>query len=230
MKLIVLAAGRGVRFLPTTNTKPKGMIRISGKPLLEHVIKPYLPHISDIIFVINNPLGKQIKDYFKKNYLGHKMTYKIQTEPKGTMDALLTCKDLIENNEMFSVCNGDDLLNETDIEKAIKENIIGIGVSKKTMPRSYLGIQVENRNILGFKRHDTENDFVDNTFYNGFNVLDSRVFGFYPITTRNGELGLPQTLFSNIDSYPLKAFFFEHWETVNNPKDLEGAKKFLRNS
>lgn len=230
MKLIVLAAGKGARFLPITNKIPKGMITISGKPLLEHVIKSYLEYVSDIIFVINKPLGAQIKNYFKKNYFGHKVFYKVQTEQKGTMDALLTCKDLIGENELFCVCNGDDLLKESDIKNAIREGVIGIGVSKKIMPKSYLGIQVEDENILGFRRHGTENDYVENTFYNGFNILDNRVFEFRPVLTRNGELGLPQTLFSNIDTYPLKAFVFESWETVNNPKDLENAMHFTQNS
>ena len=72
MKLIILAAGKGTRFLPTTNTTPKGMVPVLGEPLLKHVVTPYLPHVSDIIFVINNtPLSNQIKDCFKESYLGH---------------------------------------------------------------------------------------------------------------------------------------------------------------
>ncbi len=229
MKLIVLAAGKGTRFLPKTNTTPKGMILIGGKPLLKHVIDPFLPYVSDIIFVINKPLGKKIKDYFKKNYLGHKVFYKTQDEQKGTMDALLTCKDLIKENELFCVCNGDDLLKESEIKKAIEENAVGLGVSKKIMQKNYLGINIEDGYVVGFIRHKTKATHVKDMFYNGFNILDSRIFSFQPISISYGELGLPQTLFANLDAYPLRAFTFKAWETVNSPKDMVPAAKFIQN-
>src|SRR3989338_396727 len=228
MKLIVLAAGLGKRFLPTTNTTPKGMIPILGEPLLKHIVEPYLKYVSDIIFVINNPLGRQIKEYFKKNYFGHKVVYRIQAEPKGTMDALLVCKDLINENELFCVCNGDDLLQEADIKNAIEEKVIGLGISKKIMPKSYLGIKVENECILGFVRHNTKVNYIEDIFYNGFNILDKKVFEFQPISTRDGELGLPQTLLAKLDTYSLKAFPFERWETVNSPPDIAKATKFIK--
>jgi len=229
MKLIVLAAGKGTRFLPTTNTIPKGMIPLLDKPLLKHAIKPYLPYVSDIIFVISNPLGEKIKEYFTENYLGHKIFYRIQAEQKGTMNALLVCKDLINENELFCVCNGDDLMKEPEIEKAIKENVVGIGVSKKTMPKGYWGINIENGNVSGFRRHDTESDFVEDIFYNGFNILNNKIFEFAPVATKDGELGLPHTLLANLDTYPLKAFAFNAWETVNSPKDIKDAINFIQN-
>lgn len=230
MKLTVLSAGKGTRFLPITSKTPKGMIPILKKPLLAHVVEPYLKYVSDIIFVINEPLGAQIKKYFKKNYFGHKVFYRIQTEQKGTMDALLQCRDLIEENELFCVCNGDDLLRESEIKNAISEGVIGIGVSKRVMPKNYLGIKVENGYILGFGRHNRENNKIEDIFYNGFNILDSKIFEFRPVFTRSGELGLPQTLFANLDTYPLRAFDFKSWETVNNPKDMASAVKFIKSS
>lgn len=204
------------------------MIPILGKPLLSHVLAPYLPHVSDIIFVVNNELGIKIKKYFKKNYLGHKVFYKIQAEQKGTMDALMTCKDLIKGPELFCVCYGDDLLKEKDIKSAINEVVIGSGVSRRVMPKNYLGVQVDNKYILGFVRHGAEKDKIEDLFYNGFNILDKKVFEFMPIQTRDGELGLPHTLFANLDTYPLKAFTFESWETVNSPQDIPDAEKFIK--
>ncbi len=230
MKLIILAAGKGKRFLPITQKTAKGMVPILGEPLLKHVVAPYLPHVSDITFVVNNDLGMQIKKYFKNTYLGHAVSYKIQEEQKGTMDALLTCQNLnIKEDELFCVANGDDLLKDSDIQNAIEQKTIGLGISKKVMPKGYLDLEIENDQVLGFKRHDdTESKNVSGLFYNGFNILDKKVFEFIPISTRDGELGLPHTLFANLDTYPLKAFQFESWETVNRPEDIEAAEKFLK--
>jgi NDP-sugar pyrophosphorylase family protein len=208
------------------------MIPVLGEPLLSHVVKPYLPHVSDIIFVINEPLGTQIKDHFKESYFGHKIFYKVQKEQKGTLDALLTCQDMVGKNEFFCVTNGDDLLKESDIKNAIVARVIGLGVSKKIMPKSYLGIDVENGYIAGFRKHDTTNTstHVEDLFYNGFNILDSAVFSFKPVMLSNGEIGLPQTLFENLNTYPLKAFSFESWQTVNGPLDMPNAIEFLEKS
>lgn len=230
MKLIILAAGKGLRFLPVTEKIPKGMVRILNEPLLKHAVAPYLDYVSDIIFVINDGLGIEIKKYFKNKYLGHSVFYRVQPVQKGTMDALLTCKDLIKEGELFCVTNGDDLLTKSDIKNAIDCGIIGVGVSRRIMPKGYLGIETDKGNILGFTRHNTNFKNVEDLFYNGFNILDNKVFSFIPISTKDGELGLPHTLFANIDRYPLKAFNFSLWETVNCPDDIPSAEKFIKNS
>ena len=230
MKLIILAAGKGTRFLPITNTIPKGMIPILGKPLLEHALGPYVAHVDEIVFVINHPLGEQIKAYFGENYRGHTVSYVVQKEQKGTLDALLTCKDLMQSGELFCVCNGDDLVLEGDVENAIGQNKISIGVSKKVMPKNYLGIEVKDGYATGFNRHDDSIESkVEDLFYNGFSILDSKIFNFEPVMTRDGEMGLPQTLFAHLETYPLKVFPFHAWETVNGPADVSNAEEFLKN-
>ena len=229
MKLIILTAGLGTRFKPLTDTIPKGMVPVLGEPLLKHVLLPFLPHVSEIIFVVNNSLGIKIKDYFGENYLEHKVSYKIQEEQKGTMDALMTCKDLIEKGELFCVANGDDLFTEKDIKSAVERKQIGMGISKKIMPKNYLGVKIEDDKVGGFTRHETEEEFVEDMFCNGFHILDDKVFSFDAIKTKDGELGLPHTLFNNLEKYPLNAIPFEKWETVNRPEDIPSAEKFLKN-
>ena len=229
MKLIILAAGKGTRFLPTTNTIPKGMIPILGEPLLKYVVTPYLPYVSDIFFVVNDStLSSQIKNYFKENYIGHNVLYRTQVEHKGTMDALLTCKNAPDENELFCVVNGDDLLHESDIKNALEQKIIGLGISKKIMPKSYFGIEVKDGYVSGFKKHDTNDAHIEDMYYNGFNILDSKVFNFEPAVMQNGEFGLPHTLFAHLETYTLKAFTFESWETVNRPEDIANAEKFIQ--
>ncbi len=229
MKLIILSAGKGLRFLPITNTIPKGMVSILNEPLLKHVVEPYLKNVTDIIFVVNDGLGIKIKDYFGEKYKGHKVFYKIQKEQKGTMDALLTCRDLIKEDELFCVSNADDLLKEIDIKNAILQNSIGAGISKKIMPKNYLGVEVENDLVKSFIRHEDNIEKIKDNYCNGFFILDKRVFDFEPVATLDGELGLPHTLFANLSIYPLKMFTFDSWETVNRPEDIANAENFLKN-
>lgn len=232
MKLIILVAGRGTRFSPLTETIPKGLISILDKPLLEHVLDAYLDSVDDIIFVINDSLGSMIQNYFSLEYKGHAISYIVQTEQdsRGTLGALSLCKEAI-GEEMFCVSNCDDLVLKKDVEDAIKQNTPGIGLSKATMPWYYLSIDTDDNNfVTGFRRHGKEDgQTIEDNFSNGFYVLTPKVFDMEPILTRDGEMGLPQTLFANLETYPLKCFDFKKWQSVNGPADVVGAEWFVNN-
>jgi NDP-sugar pyrophosphorylase family protein len=229
MKLIVLAAGKGTRFYPLTKEIPKGIIKLGDKTLLDYVIAPYLNHVSEIIFVINDELGWMIKEYFGDNYKKHNVSYVIQTanHKKGTLSALKICKDVIGDG-LFCVSNCDDLLLEEDIKKAVECDVPGIGISHAVMPHNYWGINIENNFAASFRRHNKEDgEKVLDYFANGFYVLSREIFDFPEIETRDGEVGLPHTLFANLSNYPLKAFEFKKWQSVNGPDNMEAAEKFI---
>jgi NDP-sugar pyrophosphorylase family protein len=63
MKAIILAAGRGTRLQPLTNTIPKPMIQICGKPILEFLMESLYLEVSEIILVVKYK-EEIIKEYF----------------------------------------------------------------------------------------------------------------------------------------------------------------------
>ncbi len=231
MKLIILAAGKGTRFHPVTKEIPKGLLPLGEKKLLEYVLDPYLSYVSDLIFIINDELGYQIKDFFQDSYKGHSVFYEIQksTDQKGNYFALSLAKKHVEQEELFCVCNCDDLVLEEDVKNAVTSDSPGIGVSFTKMPWYYLGIDFIDGYISGFRRHEKEQGLVaEDYFSNGFHILTPQIFNFIPVSTKDGELGLPQTLFQNLDMYPLKAYVFHIWQAVNNPEELVLANDFIR--
>ena len=233
MKLVILAAGKGTRFYPLTQQVPKGLIPLGNKTLLDYVVEPYLNYVSDIIIVINDELGHMIEKHFGYSYKNHNVSYVIQTKDhrRGTLSALSLCKDAIDE-EIFCVSNCDDLLLEEDIKSAINSGTPGMGVSRAVMPYRYLGIDSENISgnnfVTGFRRHTKEDgEFVEDYFANGFYVLTPEIFNFPPVEILDGELGLPHTLFTNLENYSLRAFDFKKWQSVNGPENLESAEKFI---
>ena len=64
MKAMILAAGRGERLRPLTDSTPKPMLQVAGKPLLEHhLVRLAAAGITEI--VINTSwLAEQIEEYF----------------------------------------------------------------------------------------------------------------------------------------------------------------------
>ena len=69
MKAVILAAGEGTRLRPITSSKPKPMIKISGKPILEHIINSLsYSEITEVI-IVTNYKGEAIQQYFKDRKL-----------------------------------------------------------------------------------------------------------------------------------------------------------------
>ena len=64
MKALILAAGEGRRLRPLTNTIPKPMVEIAGRPVLEHNIRLMAEHgITDIAINLHYR-GDVIRDFF----------------------------------------------------------------------------------------------------------------------------------------------------------------------
>ena len=230
MKLVVLAAGKGTRFYPLTNELPKGLIPIGSSPMLEHVLEPYLAGVSDIILVINDDLGHLLRDHFGDTYQGHAMRYVVQdmSGTKGTLGALMSAADLLAEDELFCVCNCDDLLLAEDVQGALAARVPGMGLTRARMKWNYLGISTDGDRITGFRRHaQEEGELVEDLFVNGFYVLTRDVLAFPPVGISGGEAGLPQTLLANLDRHPLRAFAFSRWQSVNGPENLPDAERFV---
>jgi len=69
MKAVLLAGGLGTRFSEETDTRPKPMIEIGGKPILWHIMKIYSSHgINDFIICLGYK-GYVIKEYFSNYFL-----------------------------------------------------------------------------------------------------------------------------------------------------------------
>lgn len=69
MKAVILAGGRGSRISEETDSKPKPMIEIGGKPILWHIMKIYSAHgIHDFIICCGYK-GYVIKEYFANYFL-----------------------------------------------------------------------------------------------------------------------------------------------------------------
>jgi len=124
MKAMILSGGRGKRLRPVTDTIPKPLIKINGKPLIEWKIN-YLKKfgIKDII-ICSGYKGKKIENYIKKKKnFGCNIEYSVETSPLGTGGAI---KKAIKNvvGDSFIVLNGDIITNINLKKMMIKSNSI----------------------------------------------------------------------------------------------------------
>jgi NDP-sugar pyrophosphorylase family protein len=117
---IILAGGLGTRLMPLTDTTPKPLLPIKGKPIIEHAIGNFRRHgITDIVLSIGYK-ADIIKQYFKDGrQFDVKISYCIEHEPLGTGGAIKeSSKDI---KETFIAINGDNLA-DFDWTKILKEH------------------------------------------------------------------------------------------------------------
>lgn len=68
MKVIILASGRGERLYPLTKNKPKPLIKVGGRELLDHQMKSLIEYGLENIIITTGPFEDQIHEYVEKNY------------------------------------------------------------------------------------------------------------------------------------------------------------------
>jgi glucose-1-phosphate cytidylyltransferase len=71
MKVVILAGGYGTRISEETDTRPKPMVEIGGKPILWHIMKSYASYGYNDFAIALGYKGDVIKDFFV-NYKLHK--------------------------------------------------------------------------------------------------------------------------------------------------------------
>lgn len=107
MKAMILAAGRGERMRPLTDTVPKPLLQVAGQALIEHHIRAlYRAGIRDI--VINHAwLGEQIENYLGKGEkFGLNIRYSAESDALETAGGIRHALPLL-GKDPFIVVNGD---------------------------------------------------------------------------------------------------------------------------
>ncbi len=141
MDAVILAAGEGTRMGPLTHTRPKPMLAVAGKPILEWDLEALVKNsFKRAILIVGYKKGS-IKKYFGKEFKGLKLEYLEQKEQLGTGHALSLVKKKIKE-ENFLVMNGDLVISE-DLVKNFKKDF-------NKHKRNLVGlVEVENPSEFG---------------------------------------------------------------------------------
>lgn len=86
---LILAAGPAQRLLPLTESRPKGMLLVGGRPLLQHMVQALAESgVKEVVLVVGHH-GEKIQAFFKDGAeVGVRIHYVHQADPTGTMDAI----------------------------------------------------------------------------------------------------------------------------------------------
>jgi len=113
LKALILAAGKGTRLKPITNTVPKHLLPVGTKPILFHVLD-YVKEagIKDIGIVVSPDSGPYIEEAIgTDSRWGGKITFIVQPEPLGLAHAVKAARGFLGDSP-FLMFLGDNLIQE----------------------------------------------------------------------------------------------------------------------
>jgi UDP-N-acetylglucosamine diphosphorylase/glucosamine-1-phosphate N-acetyltransferase len=118
MKAVLLAAGAGVRLLPITATRPKHLIKVGGKPILEHCLDALKTcGVTDVV-IVTHYMGDAIRGYFGDGAkFGFKIEYVDQKAVLGTGNAASITEPYVDGD--FVLVYGDLLFSSTSLKKVV---------------------------------------------------------------------------------------------------------------
>ncbi|SHI07539.1 mannose-1-phosphate guanylyltransferase / phosphomannomutase [Sporobacter termitidis DSM 10068] len=107
MKAIIMAGGEGTRLRPISANKPKPMVELLDRPVLEHILELLKKHGVGSACLTLKYLPQMITDYFGGGErFGMHLEFRTETEALGTAGGVLNCADFI-GDEDFIVISGD---------------------------------------------------------------------------------------------------------------------------
>lgn len=210
---------------PLTNTTPKPMLCVAGKPILHHIWES-LPDSVDRVILVVGYLRDHIRSYFGSEFLGKKITYIEQKEKRGTAHALNLCRSHLKPDEKFLLMYADDLHDKQSIEKC-SQSEQGLLVYNVKHPKRF---GIVTTNSLGHITDIEEKPEKPKSAMAavGVYILDNRIFKYAPDRDQNGEYFLTTMIQKMIKDHPVAAHETAFWHPIGYPEDLKAAEKILK--
>jgi len=201
MKAMILAAGRGTRVRPLTETLPKPMIPIIHKPVMEMLVDHLRSHQFDQIMVNTSYLAPQIENYFRDgHHFGVRMAYSFEgsiengqlvDQPVGSAGALqkIQCHSGFFDDDFVVVC-GDavvdlDLGRMLEFHRARKS--IATVALKKVPARDLVnyGVAVldNQQRIQKFQEKPAAGTELSDLANTGIYIFSPEIFNWIPTNT-----------------------------------------------
>lgn len=200
MKAIILAAWEWSRLRPLSNTTPKPLIPIFGKPIIEHNLEHIFHLVDEIIFVVKYK-KELIESYFWSSYKWVKVTYHTQWDDKGTGAAI---KDLsLKDPTDILLLNGDSIFEKSDLEKLAHLQWYGALVKEVEDPSKY-GVFSQNSDGTAQKIIEKPERWVGNLANVGVYKFQSDIINIsknIPLSPR-GEYEITDSINEFLTRYP----------------------------
>ncbi len=153
MKAFLLAAGIGSRLRPLTDTVPKCLIPIDGKPLMHYWFQLFEQHgIRDVLINLHY-LPEPVRQFVDRQPFNIRVTFFHEKELLGSAGTLRACRQYVEKEQAFLICYADNLTN-VDLTAMVHQHL-------NSDPAMTIGLfEAENPSACGIVELDDKQNVV----------------------------------------------------------------------
>ena len=224
MKAMIFAAGLGTRLKPITDTLPKAMVPVCGKPLIEHVSRKLLSFGIDEVVVNVHHFADKIEEWIaSQDY----MQMQVSDERKMLLEtggAVLHARRYLEGCGHFLIHNVD-IMSNADLKwlesKVADDALATLMVSDRPTKR-FLLFHPETMRLVGWHNTDTgDYSLADKTMkvedclaygFSGIHIMSDKVFDL--MDQYVAERGLPVDPEAGV-RFPIMSFYL--WAALKMP-------------
>jgi len=226
MIAVIVAGGKGTRLKNVAEDIPKPMVKIGGKPILEHQINLLRRYGITDIYILIGYLGHIIKDYFKDGKsFGIDIKYSLEDKPLGTSGCVKVLEDKIRDH--FIVVYGDIMLDMklddfVDFHKS-KNGAATLAVHPNDHPYdSDLVIMGDDCRITNFLPKGRKPQYYANLASAAVYVLSPAVFNYIP---EDVSTDFAKDIFPEMLKHQEKIYVYKTAEYI---KDMGTIDRFER--
>lgn len=221
---VVMAGGKGTRLRPITETIPKPMVEVAGRPMLERIVLHLVGHGIHTIYLAVNYKAEMIENHFGDgSRFGCTILYLRESEPRGTGGALALLPE--RPDQPLLVLNGDQVM-RADLTAMLDHHrqtgaaaTIGAGPYKLQVP--FGTITEKDGQLMSLEEKPSIGVLVNRGIY----VLNPEVLSVVPDIGEFPITWLFEKLLER--GSPVGVFHFEdYWLDVGHPADLREANGF----
>ena len=168
MRAMILAAGFGKRLLPLTEKKPKSLIKIGDKSLIQRNIEHLINNGFNEIIINVSYLGDQVVDHVQDVFPDENIIFSIEESPLGTGGGILRALPTLGNNPFL--CMNADIFHNIEINDLPKDVKIAHLIGVENPDHNKSGDFSLNNDLVEVKENFNE------LTWSGISVINPGVF------------------------------------------------------
>ncbi len=185
MKAVILAGGRGERLRPITDTRPKPLVPVLARPVMDYCLSLLGHHGVTKAYVTTHYLADQIRHRYGSEAFGVHLSYHAETVPLGTCGGVKEIEEHLADEELFLVMSGDalcdfDLSSAVRFHKEKKADVTIILSSVKTPLEYGVVLQDTMERIFAFSEKPDWSETLSDLANTGVYILSPGVLSKVP--------------------------------------------------
>ncbi len=227
---MIMAGGLGTRLRPLTNTVPKHILPVAGRPMIEYVVKSMIDSgFEDLILTTSHIYQKIVDVVGDGTQYGGRAFYSVESQRLGTAGSVKRVENLLDGT--FAVGSGD-VLADVNIKELYDFHrksgaAATMALTEVENPTEYgiVGLNDDSR-IVKFAEKPAESEVFSNLINAGIYILEPEALEHIP----------PETVFDfSRDLFPIllkKGVLYGRrisglWKDVGRPSDLIDANRAM---